>query len=91
MRQIEQGNGSTEDGTRSVDDLGPSLLLIVGIAGGLPSDDVTLGDVVLATRILDFSVEARKFQDETTYNVGGGAISKEIAVGVANLSGREDE
>ena len=47
-------------------------VMVVGIAGGLPSDDISLGDVVLSTRVLDFSVEARKFQEHTTYNVGGG-------------------
>jgi len=92
LRQVEQGNGEAQEAARDlIDDLQPSLLLIVGIAGGLPSDDVTLGDVILATRILDFSIEARKFEDETTYNIGGGAISKPIATGVANLSAREDE
>jgi nucleoside phosphorylase len=62
---------------------------VVGIAGGLPSDDISLGDVVLSTRVLDFSVEARKFQEDTTYNVGGGPIAKSIAAGVANLSARD--
>lgn len=90
LRQVEQGNGEAQEAARDLlDDLQPSLLLIVGIAGGVPSDDITLGDVVLATRILDFSIEARKFEGETTYNVGGGAISKSIAAGVANLGARE--
>jgi nucleoside phosphorylase len=57
----------------------------------LPSDDISLGDVVLSTRVLDFSVEARKFQEETTYSVGGGSIAKSIAAGVANLGARELE
>lgn len=92
LRQIEQGNGEAQEAARDlIDDLQPSLLLIVGIAGGLPSDDFSLGDVVLSTRILDFSVEARVFQGETTYNVGGGPISRQIANGIANLSAREDE
>jgi nucleoside phosphorylase len=92
LRQIEQGNGEAQEAARDlIDDLQPSLLLVVGIAGGLPSDDISLGDVVLSTRVLDFSVEARKFQEETTYNVGGGPISKLIAAGVANLSARESE
>lgn len=92
LRQVEQGNGEAQEAARDlIDDLQPSLLLIVGIAGGLPSDDVSLGDVVLSTRILDFSVEARKFQEDAAYNVGGGPISKQIAAGVANLSAREDE
>ncbi len=64
---------------------------MVGIAGGLPSDDISLGDIVLSTRVLDFSVEARKFQEQTTYNVGGGPIAKAIAAGIANLGARELE
>jgi nucleoside phosphorylase len=92
LRQIEQGNGEAQEAARDlIDDLQPSLLLVVGIAGGLPSDDITLGDVVLSTRILDFSVEARKFQEDTTYNVGGGPIAKSIAAGIANLGARESE
>ena len=90
LRQIEQGNGEAQEAARDLlDDLEPSLLLVVGIAGGLPSADFSLGDVILATRILDFSVEARKFAESTTYNISGGPIAKSIAAGVANLSARE--
>ena len=89
LRQIEQGNGESQEAARDLfDDLQPSLFLVVGIAGGLPSDDISLGDVVLSTRVLDFSIEARKFQEGTTYNVGGGPIAKSIAAGVANLGAR---
>lgn len=92
VRQIEQGNGEAQEAARDlIDDLQPSLLLVVGIAGGLPSEDISLGDIVLSTRVLDFSVEARKFQEATTYNVGGGPIAKSIAGGIANLSARELE
>lgn len=92
LRQVEQGNGEAQEAARDfIDDLQPSLLLVVGIAGGLPSDDICLGDVVLSTRVLDFSLEARKFQEHTTYNVGGGPIFKSIATGIANLSARESE
>ncbi|WP_148313446.1 AAA family ATPase [Sorangium cellulosum] len=38
-----------------VQDLAPNLLLIVGIAVGTPSEDYTLGDVVVATGIIDAS------------------------------------
>jgi nucleoside phosphorylase len=92
LRQIEQGNGEAQEAARDlIDDLQPSLLLVVGIAGGLPSDDISLGDVVLSTRILDFSVEARKFQEHTTYSVGGGPIFKSISGSIANLGARESE
>jgi nucleoside phosphorylase len=92
LRQIEQGNGEAQEATRDLcDDLQPSLILVVGIAGGLPSDDVCLGDIVLSTHVHDFSLEARKFQEETTYNVGGGPVAKEIAAGVANLAARASD
>jgi nucleoside phosphorylase len=92
LRQIEQGNGESQEAARDLcDDLQPTLFLVVGIAGGLPSDDVTLGDVVLSTRVLDFSIEARKFKEGTTYNVGGGPIARSVATGVANLAARELE
>lgn len=90
LRQIEQGNGEAQDAARDlIDDLDPALLLVVGIAAGLPSDDVTLGDVIVSTRINDYSVEARKAKSLTTYNLSGGPIAKSIAAGVANLAGRE--
>ncbi|MCP3392346.1 hypothetical protein NLM27_26715 [Bradyrhizobium sp. CCGB12] len=92
LRQIEQGNGEAQEAARDLyDDLHPSLILVVGIAGGLPSDDITLGDVVLSTRVHDFSVEARKFREDTSYNVGGGPIDKALAAGIANLAAREAE
>lgn len=41
LRQVEQGNGEAQEAARDlIDDLQPSFLLIVGIAGGLPSDDI---------------------------------------------------
>ncbi|MGY3533234.1 nucleoside phosphorylase [Bradyrhizobium embrapense] len=89
LRQLEQGNGEAQEAARDVfDDMQPSLILVVGIAGGLPSDDVTLGDVVLSTRMHDFSLEARRFEEATVYNVGGGPIERTIAAGIANLSAR---
>lgn len=92
LRQLEQGNGEAQEATRDfIDDLRPSLLLVVGIAGGLPSDDITLGDVIISTRIVDFSVEARKFEEQTTYSIGGGPIARSVAGGVANLGARENE
>ncbi len=91
LRQIEQGNGEAQNAARDlIEDLAPRLVLVVGIAGGLPSDDVTLGDVVLSTRIHDFTVGAQKF-GETTYAVTGGPIDSVLAGAIANLAAREDE
>lgn len=90
LRQIEQGNGEAQDAARDMlDDLEPSLLLVVGIAAGLPSDDFTLGDVIVSTRVHDFSVEARKSKSRPTYSMSGGPIAKSITGSVANLAARE--
>jgi nucleoside phosphorylase len=66
-------------------------VLVVGIAGGRPSDDVQLGDVVVSTRIHDFAVETRTAGKAPTYDVAGGPIDKALAALVANLAAREDE
>src|SRR5258706_5880443 len=72
LRQIEQGNGEAQDAARDLlEDLDPSLLMVIGIAGGLPSDDITLGDVVISTRVNDYSVEARKTRSKPTYSLSG--------------------
>jgi nucleoside phosphorylase len=92
LRLVEQGHGEAQDAARDlIDDLAPGLVLVVGIAGGLPSDDVKLGDVILSTRIHDFTVEARKTGEEPTYAATGGPVAKALAAAIANLPGREDE
>jgi nucleoside phosphorylase len=92
LRLIEQGQGEAQDAARDmIDDLGPLLVLVVGIAGGRPSADVRLGDVVVSTRIHDFTVEARKSGEPPTYAMTRGPIDKALAGLVANLAAREDE
>ncbi|HEY0478724.1 MAG TPA: CHAT domain-containing protein [Kofleriaceae bacterium] len=92
LRQIEQGNGEAQSAARDlIDDLAPQLVLVVGIAGGLPSTDVTLGDVILSTRIHDFTVGAQKAGQDTTYAATGGPIDSALAAAIANLAAREDE
>jgi WD40 repeat protein/nucleoside phosphorylase len=92
VRQVAQGTGEAQDAARDlIDDLAPRLVLVVGIAGAPPSDDVKLGDVVVSTRIYDFAVEARKAGEAPTYAVTGGPVDKVIEGVVANLAAREDE
>lgn len=92
LRQAEQGTGEAQHVARDlVEDLRPKLVIVVGIAGGLPSNDVKLGDVVLSTRIHDFTLEARKFGEPTEYAVTGGPIVKALRDMLANLAAREGE
>lgn len=92
VRQPEQGNGEAQEAARDMlEDVGPALVLVVGIAGGLPSDDLTLGDVVLSTRVHDFTVEARKARGKTSYAMSGGPMARKVTGSIANLAAREDE
>jgi nucleoside phosphorylase len=47
---------------------------VVGIAGGVPSYELTLGDVVVSSRIADFSVEAVIQGAEHEYALSGGPL-----------------
>ncbi|WP_437722312.1 phosphorylase family protein [Sorangium sp. So ce861] len=90
LRQVEQGNGEAQAAASALlDDLEPKLLLVVGIAGGLPSGEFTLGDVVLSTRVNDYSVEARKEGAEPTYSLSGGPVDMQLAAAIVNLPARE--
>lgn len=92
LRQLDQGNGEALDAARDLlEDLSPRLVLVVGIAGGLPRDDLTLGDVVLSTRVHDYSVEARKENAAPAYALSGGPIDKALAAAIVNLPAREAE
>ncbi len=92
LRLIEQGQGEAQDAARDlIDDFDPRLVLVVGIAGGRPSTDVKLGDVVVSTRIHDFTIEARKSGEAPTYAVTGGPVDKALASLLANLAAHEDE
>lgn len=91
LRQVEQGNAEAQDAARDlIDDLAPRLVLVVGIAGGAPSDDLKLGDVILSTRIEDFTVEARGFGQSLMY-AATSPVEKALAASIADLAVREDE
>ena len=68
-----------------LEELEPRWLLVVGIAGGVPSDELTLGDVVVSNRIVDFSVEAVLQDKPSEYAMMGGPVAKDAAVVLANL------
>ncbi|WP_437276475.1 hypothetical protein WME90_35250 [Sorangium sp. So ce375] len=92
MRQSEQGNGEAQSAARDlIEDLSPRLILVVGIAGALPSKDVTLGDVVLSLRVHDYTVEARHESHDPTYAMAGGPVGKRIEHHVANLRARSQD
>lgn len=86
VRCVEQGQGHAQKvATDLIRDLEPRWLLVVGIGGSMPSIDFTLGDVVCATRVHDFSVRAVKEGTTDTYSAGGGPMHPEIQRLLASL------
>lgn len=92
MRCTEQGNGEAQAAARDLlEDLDPSWLLVVGIAGSVPAYEFTLGDVVVSTRVLDFSVEAVLKDQSREYALSGGPVAWDAATFATNLPAMADE
>src|SRR5205085_1893949 len=59
VRAHEQGPSEAQFAAQNaIEDLHPQWLAVVGIAGAVPDNEFTLGDVIVASRIHDFSVSA---------------------------------
>lgn len=57
-RCIQQGNAHAQStATELLNDLKPSFVIIVGIAGAVPTSDFCLGDVVVSNYIQDLTLE----------------------------------
>jgi nucleoside phosphorylase len=95
VRCLEQGNTDAQAATHALlDDLEPRFVLVVGIAGGVPSYELSLGDVVVSSRIVDFSVEAVR-DGQREYALGGGPLHPDAArlaadIGAAITDGELD-
>jgi nucleoside phosphorylase len=63
-----------------IEELDPRWILLTGIAGGKPSEDFTLGDVVIADQIHDFTIEAANEGGKSQY----GARERELSRTVQN-------
>jgi|GEM_PF-5998488 len=71
-RCIEPGNVEAQAIARNIlDDLHPQWILVVGIAGGLPSDNFSLGDVIVSSHIYDLTLEEANTEGRT-YDIKGG-------------------
>lgn len=73
VRCTFRGNQEALTVTRdALEDLEPRFVFVCGIAGGLPSADFCLGDVVLGTEVYDFSVGAAKPGGRHEYSLHSG-------------------
>ncbi|MFY9224124.1 MAG: hypothetical protein WAQ98_15745 [Blastocatellia bacterium] len=90
-RCAEKGTGDAQYVANClITDLDPNWILLVGIAGGVPSDDFTLGDVVIASRLVDFCVEAVT-PNGSQYDTYGGPMHPVIQNYIVNLAAKEKE
>ncbi len=72
-RCSEQGNDASQRLAHYIiQNLHPRLILVVGIAGGVPRDEFTLGDVVVSSRIVNPNVDAWHSDGTTDYTTRGG-------------------
>jgi nucleoside phosphorylase len=72
-RCSEQGNDTSQQLAHDmIHDLDPRLILVVGIAGGVPHDEFTLGDVIVSTRIHNLNVGAQHEDGSSTFDIRGG-------------------
>lgn len=78
----EQGTGEGQNIAHDlIEDLDPQWLLLVGIAGGVPADEHTLGDVVAALRLHDFTITARLEGADGSKNefaITGGPMHRQV-------------
>ncbi|HEY1187985.1 MAG TPA: COR domain-containing protein [Gemmata sp.] len=87
-RCLEQGHAAAQQcANEMLADLDPRWLLLVGIAGAFPSEDYTLGDVLLASRVHDFSVTAALKDGSAEFAGKGGPVHPDVAKLLAVLPG----
>lgn len=84
-RCIGQGTGQAQAAATDVlQDIDPAYVVVVGIAGGIPTADFTLGDVIVSSFIHDLTLEDTG-TGTPRFNATGGPLHAEAARVVARL------
>jgi nucleoside phosphorylase len=87
-RSPEQGQGAAQALASSmITDLAPRWIFLVGIAGGFPAPEYTLGDVLLSQRMHDFAVSAAIEDKPPEFQDMGGPMVLEVEKLVTGLKG----
>jgi hypothetical protein len=85
-----QGNGISQDVARDIiDDLDPQWILVLGIAGAAPAAELTLGDVALASSLIDVSVEAVKHGRAPEFAAEGRLVHEDVENFVTMVAAHE--
>jgi len=88
VRAFDQGQSvATLVARDTIDDLQPRWLILTGIAGGIPDSEFSLGDVLLATSVHDFSISAAIQNEQPQFRSTGTSVHPEVAKLLAALPG----
>lgn len=80
VRLVEQGASDAQSTTENLlEDWRPRWILVVGIAGAVPSTELSLGDVLLASRLHAFAIGAVDPPGHLTFNDQGGPVARPVA------------
>ena len=72
VRCSEEGSDASQQVTNDIiRDLDPYILLVVGITGGVPDDEFTLGDVIISSRIHNLNVSALQAGNISKFDIRG--------------------
>jgi nucleoside phosphorylase len=78
-RCVEQGPAAAQAVTsRLLYECAPEWLLLVGIAGALPDEEFCLGDVILASRLADYSISAAIEGGLREIDLRGGPMHRDV-------------
>lgn len=74
-RSVEQGTGEAQQlASELIRDLDPQWILVVGIAGGFPDSEFSLGDVVISSYVHNLTLEAAKEGGGREFSIKGGQM-----------------
>jgi nucleoside phosphorylase len=86
VRAWEQGDLPAQSIAHAlISDLSPRVLIVVGIAGGRPEKEFTLGDVIVANRMFDFNVTAANADGAEEFATRGSPVHRIAGIIAANL------
>jgi nucleoside phosphorylase len=91
-RAMDQGHTAALLSTQyAIDDLDPQWIILAGIAGAVPDGEFTLGDVMLANSVHDFSVGAAIEGKSPEFRTGGGSMHRAVEKLVTGLPARRSD
>jgi nucleoside phosphorylase/tetratricopeptide (TPR) repeat protein len=90
LTRSERGNAAAALAiSETIEDLDPLWILVVGTAGGKPTKDYTLGDVIVSTYIYDLCQQKVRQGGKRQYDPEGGPLERSASNVVQNLDAKK--